>query len=39
MAFKAINDLVGPDGLIPILLVYGIFPRISEFDNLSLIVI
>jgi hypothetical protein len=32
IAFKAINDSIGPDGLIPTLLVYGIYPRISEFD-------
>ena len=32
MAFKAINDSVGPNGLIPTLLVYGAYPRISETD-------
>jgi len=32
MAFKAINDTAGPDGIIPILLVYGALPRISEYD-------
>ena len=32
MAFKAINDSAGPDGLIPTLLVYGAYPRMSEFD-------
>jgi len=35
MAFKAINDSAGPNGLIPTLLVYGAFPRMSEFDPLS----
>ena len=32
MAFKAINDTAGPDGLIPTLLVYGAYPRITEYD-------
>jgi hypothetical protein len=32
MAFKAINDSVGPDGLVPTLLVYGAFPRMTEYD-------
>jgi hypothetical protein len=32
MAFKAINDSAGPDGLISTPLVYGAYPRISEFD-------
>ena len=35
MAFKAINDIAGPDGLIPTLLVYGAYPRITENDPLS----
>ena len=35
MAFKAINDSAGPDGLIPILLVYGALPRMTEYDLLS----
>ncbi len=30
MAFKAVNDIVGPDGLVPTLLVYSVFPRIAE---------
>ena len=38
MAFKAINDSTGPDGLIPTLLVYGAYPRMSEFDILVPIV-
>lgn len=29
MAFKAVNDTAGPDGLIPTLLVFGAFPRIN----------
>ena len=32
MAFKAINDSVGPDGLIPTLLVFGAYPRMTESD-------
>jgi hypothetical protein len=32
MAFKAINDTTGPDSLIPMLLVYGVYPRIVEND-------
>ena len=34
MAFKAINDSTGPDGLVPTLLVYGTYPRLSEYDTL-----
>ena len=30
MAFKAINDSTGPDGLIPTLLVFGVYPRMAE---------
>ena len=26
MAFKAVNDSVGPNGLVPTLLVYGAYP-------------
>src|SRR6266702_2937675 len=32
MAIKAINDTTGPDGLVPTLLVYGAYPRISKLD-------
>ena len=32
MAFKAINDTAGPDGLVPTLLVFGAYPRMAEFD-------
>ena len=28
MAFKAVNDTAGPDGLVPTLLVFGAYPRI-----------
>jgi hypothetical protein len=33
MAFKAINDSVGPDGLVPTLLVYGALPRMIQSDT------
>ena len=33
MAFKAINDTAGPDGLVPTLLVYGTLPRMVEYDT------
>ena len=29
MAVKAVNDTAGPDGLVPTLLVFGAYPRIS----------
>ena len=32
MAVKAINDTVGPNGLIPTLLVFGAYPRMTELD-------
>ena len=32
MAFKAINDSASPDGLIPTLLVYSAFLRLTEHD-------
>ena len=32
MAFKAINDTAGLDGLVPTLLVYGALPRMVEYD-------
>ena len=35
MAFKAINDTAGPNGLVPTLLVYGAYSRITEHDPLS----
>jgi hypothetical protein len=30
MAVKAINNTAGPNGLVPTLLVYGAYPRISN---------
>jgi len=35
MAFKAVNDTAGPDGLVPTLLVYGALPRMVEYDTPS----
>jgi hypothetical protein len=32
MAFKAINDSIGLNGLVPTLLVYGAYPRITKND-------
>ena len=32
MAFKAINDSIGPNGIVPTLLVYDALPRMTEFD-------
>ena len=32
MAVKAINKTAGPNGLVPTLLVYGAYPRISKLD-------
>ena len=36
MAIKAINDLAGPDRIIPTLLVFRVYPRITKIDTLSL---
>jgi len=33
IAFKAVNDSIGPDGLVPTLLVYRAYPRISELNS------
>ncbi|CAD6501641.1 BgTH12-01891 [Blumeria graminis f. sp. triticale] len=35
MTFKAINDSVGPNGLVPILLVFGAYPRMVKEDATS----
>ena len=32
MAFKAINDFIGPNSLIPTLLIFGAYPHIVEFN-------
>ena len=39
MAVKAINNTAGPDGLVPTLLVYGAYPRISNLDPPALSII
>jgi hypothetical protein len=36
MAIKAINNTAGPDGLVPILLVYKAYPQISNLDPSAL---
>ena len=38
MAFKAINDSAGPDGLVPTLLVFRAYPRMVEADAPSPII-
>jgi hypothetical protein len=35
MAIKAVNNTAGPDGLVPTLLVYSTYPRISNLDPLA----
>jgi hypothetical protein len=35
MAVKAVNDTAGPDGLVPTLLVFGTYPRLSKTSPLS----
>ena len=32
MALKAINDTASPNGLVPTLLVFGSYPRITNYD-------
>lgn len=32
MAVKAVNDTAGPDGLVPTLLVFGAYPRMTNLD-------
>jgi hypothetical protein len=32
MAFKALNDTMGPNRLVPTLLVFGAYPRMTELD-------
>ena len=38
MAFKAINDIVGPNRLVLTLLVYSAYPRITTYNPLLLLV-
>jgi len=35
MAVKAVNNTASPNGLVPTLLVYGAYPRISKLDPLT----
>ncbi|KAK1912598.1 hypothetical protein P3342_004534 [Pyrenophora teres f. teres] len=35
MAVKAVNDTAGPEGLVPTLLVFGTYPRLSKTSPLS----
>jgi hypothetical protein len=39
MAVKAVNNTAGPDGLVPTLLVYGAYLRISNLDPYTLSII
>ena len=36
IAVKAINNLVGPNRIIPTLLVFGIYPQLTKMDPLFL---
>ena len=36
IAVKAINDLAGPDGIIPTLLVFRVYPQITKINALLL---
>jgi hypothetical protein len=38
MAVKAVNDLAGPDGIVLTLLVFSLYPRITEIDPPSPII-
>ncbi|TAQ83313.1 hypothetical protein B7494_g8363 [Chlorociboria aeruginascens] len=38
IAFKAINDIAGPNGLVFMLLVFGAYPRILQLDAPALII-
>ena len=39
MAFKAINNIISFNRLVPILLVFGVYPQIVKLDILLLLVI
>jgi hypothetical protein len=39
MAVKAVNDSAGPDGIVLILLVFGLYPRMTEIDAPSPIIV
>ena len=32
MAVKTVNDSAGPDRIVPTLLVFGVYPRITNID-------
>ena len=34
MAIKAINDLAGPNRIVPTLLVFNVYPRLTKMDPL-----
>ena len=36
MAIEAVNNITGPNGLVPTLLVYGAYPRMSNLDPSTL---
>ncbi len=38
MAVKAVNDSVGPNGIVPTLLVFSAYPQLTKIDPLSLFV-
>ena len=38
MAIKAVNDTTGPNRLVPTLLVYGVYLRISNLDPPTLFI-
>jgi hypothetical protein len=38
MAVKAINDSAGPDGIVPTLLVFGAYSRLTKIDPPSSLV-
>ena len=38
MAVKALNDFTGPNGLVPILLVFSTFPQMLNNNVLALLI-
>jgi hypothetical protein len=39
MAVKAINDLAGPNSIVPILLVFGVYSQLTKIDlSFSLVI-
>jgi len=39
IAVKAINDIARPNSLVPTLLVFGVYLRLSSFNTLTLLII